>query len=495
VPTGSDASSYDAVLYPARPFVQTHPDRLATLATLFGLSPVAPGRCRVLELGCGAGGNLLPMAAALPGATFVGLDNASVPIARARAVAERLGLDNVRFDELAIEDYEPPAGGFDYVIAHGVFSWVPEPVRDALLALCARALSDDGVAYVSYNALPGGHLRQMLREALALHLGDRGAPKERIAAAREFLGLLIAAAEADDELAPTLARAAREVFDRDDAFLFHDVLADDNRPFYFCDVVARAQAHGLRYLSEAQFSETQVGALAPSLQRTLLAVGDPLRREQYLDVLKERRFRQTLLCRAGRPVAAEPKPERLRGLAVSAALRWTVDEPSRTVTFLGAGTARVDTEHPLVVRTLHAIAQRWPSPVWIDELGSERELPAIGDMLLRCYATNLVRLHVHPPFVSTAVPERPLVSPLARLEAAEGTMLTTVRHTHHEVEDDLSRRIATLLDGTRDRAALAAALQDDPALADDDLPAAVDTALARLAAAGLLCASPGDNAR
>jgi SAM-dependent methyltransferase len=483
VATGGDASSYDVVLYPARPFVQTHPDRLATLATLFGLSPAPPAACRVLEVGCGVGGNLLPMAAALPGATFVGIDNAGVPIARARERAGRLGLGNVSFLELGIEDYEPPAEGFDYVIAHGVYSWVPEPVREALLALCARALSSDGVAYISYNALPGGHLRQMLRETLAVHLSGSEAPGERIASARRFLALLVAAGESDDGLVPTLRRAAREVVDRDDAFLFHDVLADVNQPFYFHEFLDRARAHGLQYLSEAQFSETQVEALPASLQPALQEIGDPLRREQDLDVLKERRFRQTLLCHAGRTLDPEPLPERLRGLAVSAALRWTADAPSGRVTFIGPGTAHVVTDHPLVVRTLEAIGRSWPSPCWIAELGSDRELPAIRDMLLRCYATNLVRLHVHPPFVSTAPSERPRVSPVARLEAADGTMVTTVRHTHHELDDDLARRVATLLDGSRDRAALLAALQDDAA--------AIDASLSRLAGAGmLLCDEP-----
>ncbi|MDQ3850345.1 MAG: class I SAM-dependent methyltransferase [Actinomycetota bacterium] len=486
MPPTSDASSYDAVLYPARPLVQTHPDRLATLATLLGLSPPPPGRCRVLELGCGAGGNLLPMAAALPGATFVGIDNASVPIARARSLTERLGLGNVRFDEIAIEEYEPPDEGFDYVIAHGVYSWVPDHVRDALLALCARALSGHGIAYVSYNALPGGYLRQALREMLAFHLGDLEAPAERIAAARGFLRLLGAAHDSDEELAATLGPAARELLDHEDALLFHDTLADCNQPFSFHDFIARAQTHGLRFLTEAQFSETQVGALAPPLQRALLAFEDPLRREQYLDFLKERKFRQTLLCRTERAPERTPRAETLRGLAVSAALRWKADEESGRVTFVGPGDAHVTTDHPLVVRTLETIGRSWPDPVWIAQLGSERELPAMCDALVRCFGANLVRLHVHPPRVSTSPPERPRVSPVARLEATEGPMLTTVRHTHHRLDDDLGRRVAALLDGTRDRPALLAALQDDGAPASDELAAAIDAALGRLADAGLL---------
>ena len=221
------------------------------------------------------------------------------------------------------------------------------------------------------------------------------------------------------------------------------------------------------------------------MQRALQTIPDPLRREQYLDFLKERRFRQTLLCRADRTLADAPRAETLRDLAVSAALRWKADEASGSVTFVGPGTAHVTTDHPLVIRILETIARSWPSPVRIRQLGSERELPAIRDALLRCFGANLVRLHVHPPFVSTVAPERPRVSPLARFEASDGTMLTTVRHTQHEV-DDLGRRVVELLDGSRDRAALLAALREGGASADDDLAAAVDATLARLARAGLL---------
>ena len=478
VTTGGDASSYDVLEYPPRPFVQTHPDRLATLATLFGLSPTPPARCRVLELGCGVGGNLLPMAAALPGATFVGIDNAAVPIARARELTERLGLGNVSFHPVGIEEYEPPAEPFDYVIAHGVYSWVPEPVRDALLALCARVLSPDGVAYVSYNALPGGHLRQMLRGVLAAGLGGVEEPRERVAAARRFLALLVEAGEADDELVPTLGRAAREVIDRDDAFLFHDVLADDNQPYYLHEFVASAKAHGLAYLVR--------GAVLRDAGRRPAAVAaagarrrSPIRCAATGCSTSSRSAGSARRSCAAR--TAGPTPSR----SPSAWPGWRcparcAGRPTRRAVASPSSGPAPRTSCPTTRsscarcgRSARAGRRRSRSP----SSGEERELPAIDDILLRCYATNLVRLHVHPPMVSTAPPERPRISPVARLEAAEGTMVTTVRHTHLELDDDVARQVATLLDGSRDRAALVEAIGD---------PAAVDAALARLAGAGML---------
>ena len=151
----ADRSLYDRVPYPGYPYAQTDPDRLATLATLFGLEPPALETCRVLELGCGDAANLVSLAVSYPDASFLGVDAAQGAVARARALVAALGLTNVALEAGALERMQPSPGGFDYVIAHGVYSWVAPPVRDRLLALCRSALSAHGVAYVSYDALPG----------------------------------------------------------------------------------------------------------------------------------------------------------------------------------------------------------------------------------------------------------------------------------------------------------------------------------------------------
>ncbi|MBW3653064.1 MAG: class I SAM-dependent methyltransferase [Actinobacteria bacterium] len=488
------ASPYDAILYPARAFVQTHPDRLATLATLFGLAPAPPAACRVLELGCGAGGNLLPMAVGLPGSTFVGIDTSRRSIERAQAVAARLGLTNIRFEEISIDEFAAPSGSFDYVIAHGVFSWVPPSVRDALLALCSSVLSEHGVAYVSYNALPGGHGRLALREMLAYHVRELRTPEERMAAARGFLRLLSAAGEADSELAKSFGPEARKLVDHVDGLFFHDTLAEHNQPLYFHEFAAHAAQHELQFLSEAEFSEMQLGALPEQLRQALLKISDPLEREQYLDFLKERMFRQTLLCRTSVAIDRPPRPARLEPLAASAPLRWSEDAGGR-LTFTGPGGAHLTTDHPVVIGALQQVGNAWPAAPWIAELAPEGTLATVCDALLRCFAANLVRLHVHPPAVSVAAPQRPRVSALARLEAEQGEMLTTVRHTPIRLDDELGRRLVTLLDGTRDRAALLDELAPGAAPARDDLAPALEQSLERLARAGLLLPADGGSGR
>ena len=139
---------YDEVRYSNFPYAQTHPDRLATVAILHGLEPPDPFRARVLEIGCGAGGNLMAMAAATPGIRAVGVDLAAVAIEDGRKVAAAVGLDNVDLqqgDVRALTDGH--LGEFDYVVAHGVYGWVPADAREALLAIrCRSVLLPDPLA-------------------------------------------------------------------------------------------------------------------------------------------------------------------------------------------------------------------------------------------------------------------------------------------------------------------------------------------------------------
>jgi SAM-dependent methyltransferase len=483
------------VPYPGHPFAQTHPDRLATVATLFGLRPAAPEGCRVLELGCGDGGNLLPMALALPDARFVGMDSAAKAIARGRGLVAELGLENVTLEAATIEELAPEPGGFDFVIAHGVYSWVPAGVRDRLLAVCRAALADTGVAYVSYNALPGGRLRQALRDMLVFHTAELADPRERVAQARALLRFLLEGAPGEHGLGAPMREQAERMLARSDATLLHDELAEVNDAVYFHEFAAHAAGHGLQYLAEADFFEMQIGAASDPAAQALLAVEDPVRREQYLDFLKARMFRQTLLCRAELAVDRTPRPAVLEGLAFStqAEVRGEPDADGAQA-FVGPTGSTLTTDHPLVIASLERAAGAWPAALWVrDALGpraSEDDRAVLCDALLRSYAANLVALHVHPPRLTTTPGDAPRASALARHQARAGAVVTNLRHAGVRIEDDLGRRLVTLLDGTRDRAALAdelrAFLADRGQPVPEDLPESLERSLHGLARLALL---------
>jgi SAM-dependent methyltransferase len=387
---------YDVVPYPARELAQSHPRRLAAIARLYGVPAALPSRCRLLEVGCSDGGNLIAMAQALPDARFVGIDTSSTAIAAARE--NSAGIENVTFEELSLADYDPPPGSFDYVVAHGVYSWVPEHVRDALLALCERALAEHGVAYVSYNTLPGGVMRELVREILLRHVGAIEDPEQQMAAARQLLELLRVAWSYDPELS-TLVSIATRMRESGDALLFHDTLAPENARLEFADFVAHAGAYGLQFLAEANFWEMQVGWLPPELRVVVTQIPNRLQREQLIDELRLRTFRQTLLCHAALQID-EPRPEPVASLAVSTQARYEPADESGAVTFATPSGATLTTAEPLVVDTLQRVVAASPGAVAVASLwppdAPAEDRDAICMALLRCYAGALVELTAEP---------------------------------------------------------------------------------------------------
>jgi SAM-dependent methyltransferase len=472
------------VPYPGHPFAQTHPDRLAALGTLFRSEPPPLDKCRVLELGCGDAGNLVPMALALPGGRFVGIDAAEGAIARGRSLVEALGLTNVTLEVGEIEKLELPSEAFDYVIAHGVYSWVGASVRDRLLELCGSALSERGIAYVSYNVLPGGRLSGALRDMLVFHTAGLDDPAERIEQARALLRLLMGGWSDEHEFGAIMRRQSERLLERSDETLFHDELAAVNEPVYFHEFASHAARFGLQYLAEADFFEMQTGVLPEPVSDELLRVEDVIRREQYLDFIKGRMFRQTLLCRAELELDRSPQPLIVEDLAASSPTQPS-GPPDRKgrLTFEGPTGSKLTTDHPLVSRALEHVGRSWPGAVWVRDLipedATEADRMAVCGAVLRCYAANLLQLHAMPPPLTTSVSERPEASPLARHQARSGQLVTNLRHASVRLEDDLGRRLVVLLDGRRDRAQLLDELRAFLAEAGHDVPDPLEAGLER----------------
>jgi len=421
------------VPYPGHPFAQTHPDRLATVATLFGLAPAHPASCRYLEIGCGDGGNLVPLAYALPGAAFTGIDSAATPIAHADEMRRDLRLENVELRQADLATLGD-LGTFDYVVAHGVYSWIEPHLRDALLAACRAHLTPHGVAYVSYDVFPGGHLREITRQMLRWHVRDIDDPAERIAQARALLTAVSEAGQPQAEWA----------LGQSDPALYHDELAEHHEAVLFTDFVAHAERHGLRFLAEADVFEMQAGALPAGLTSDLVA------REQYLDFFKGRMFRQTLLCHAEAD-RREPAPAVVRGMLAATAARPAGPVGRGRAEFRGPHGATLTTDHDGLKAALVRLGDAWPRALPVAELSDDA---AVAEALLQAYAANLVQLHVWAPALAAEPPERPVASAPARWQAARGPRITNLWHRTVEVPDELGRRLIGLLDGTRDRAAL-----------------------------------------
>ena len=134
------AAFYDRVPYDSQPFPEAHPAYLGALGRLHGLTCALPSKCRVLELGCASGGNLIPLAWYHPQSEFVGIDLSESQIRAGRELMAAVGLDNCTLHTGDLSHFEPDPTGYDYVIAHGLYSWVPDSVRGKMLTLCRDAL-------------------------------------------------------------------------------------------------------------------------------------------------------------------------------------------------------------------------------------------------------------------------------------------------------------------------------------------------------------------
>lgn len=294
-------TDYDEVPYPGKFYPQSSPPRLATLATLFGLAPAPVDHCRVLELGCGDGGNLIPLAYALPGSQFLGIDLSSTAIATGRSKATELGIANLQLCAQNLLDFPTDAGAFDYILGHGIYSWIPKDARQQLFKICARHLSTNGVAYISYNALPGGYLRFYPRELMRFHTRAIDNPAVKTKEGRNILEFAIAA-HPNATVERELLKQELAANQMSDSFMYHDILSDVNEPVYFLDFLDQAAAHGLQFLAEADPQSMCTIRLPEPVRSQLQSLPDRRLREQYLDFIYCRRFRQTVLCRTGQPL-------------------------------------------------------------------------------------------------------------------------------------------------------------------------------------------------
>jgi methyltransferase-like protein len=509
------ATSYDDIPYPRLAFPLTHPSHLAAVGRLLGMQPAEVARCRVLELGCAGGGNLVPMAYTLPGATWVGIDLSERQIAAARAFVAALGLTNITFEPLDIAEaaatLRPRFGEFDFIIAHGVYSWVPDSVKAALLGTCRDLLAPEGIAYVSYNCYPGCQPREMLRRMCQYHGRAVTEPRAYAVETRKFLDFLLRALPADgDVYRAALREQAAGLAAESDEVLLHDDLERDNDPCYFHQFIARAAGHGLQYLGDAHFGQMfGVGIATAALDR-IRAAGDVLVTEQYLDFLYGRSLRTTLLCRSDRPLARQIDQTAVRDLriasaavAVSAAASTGSDEP---IVFRAPG-CTLSVSDRVNKAVLLELGAAYPLPLSFAELVSRTsrrlQQPATGQIAaggpfdaktvadkfaavaVEWFAMRLIDLHAFAPPISFALGARPLASAVARHQLAHGgaTGLTlsigrleeveihaadSPNKDVHPVTNLLHRRVClggelaglvlSRLDGQHDRAAIVAEL-------------------------------------
>lgn len=463
--------------YESNAVPQSHPDRLATVARLFGIKTAPPEQCRVLELACASGGNLVPMAYSLPNSQFVGIDVSQRQTASARSALRALGLKNVEIRDMDIMEVDSAVGTFDYIIVHGLYSWVPEHVQSKILEICRDNLTANGVAYISYNTYPGWHFRGMIRDMMRYHTDQFADASVRAIQARALLDFLAQSVPTQDNAYGMMLKNELDLLRQyRDTDLIHEHLREVNEPLYFHQFADRAGRHGLQYLGEAEVSTMLTSNFPSQVGEILQRISNEIiRTEQYMDFVRNRTFRQTLLCR--QEISLN------RNLTYKDVLSFWVSSPAKAVsdkfdlqstqpeTFALPTGVTLSTALPLAKAAFQYLGEIWPQSVQFGELFNtararlssvsiqdtssfEIQAQLLGTDLLMGYMANTVLFRTQKAPFQTEVSEKPRASAVARFQAEQGTNRVT-NQLHESLGIDMfGTQLIRLLDGSRDKAAI-----------------------------------------
>lgn len=295
-------NSYDDLMYESGAFPQTAINNLEARARLMGLQPAPAANAKVLELGCSMGGNIITQALYYPDAEFVGIDLSGRQVAQGNAIIEKMGLENVRLVEKDILTIDESFGKFDYIIVHGIWSWVPDAVKDKIFSICRNNLTEHGIAYISYNVYPGWKRQEQLREIM--YFAGRDVLEEPLEArTRKGLDALKALAEIlenDKGLGGGgKLPAIQKILNHNFYYIAHEYMEAFNDPIYVNGFIEWANRHRLAYIGDTDLHASFVSWMAEHTRERILALagGDYIAKEFYSDILSDRQFRRSLLCR------------------------------------------------------------------------------------------------------------------------------------------------------------------------------------------------------
>jgi len=438
---------YDSREYPPMSHPATHPAVAGVAAAIAGLPVAAPAVASVLEIGCAAGWNLLPMAMAHPQAEHLGIDFAPQAVAVAKEVAAAAGIGNVVFERADFREW-CPGRTFDHVIAHGVYSWVDAPARQILLERCRQALAPAGIACVGFNTLAGWTLRRQVVEvarAVAVTLGDD--PSAPLAT----LDLLERALPEATPHAGYLGWILADMRAKGRRLLPFDDFAPVCDACSLSGFAAAAGAAGLRLLGEA----TLAGNLPEGVDAGPLSglEGNPWLLQEACDMLGGRSHRVMVVCRDDAPVADGVTTEVLGGMAVRSLGGGAVRDGGVELVD-GAGEPRGAAEGSMAAALFTTLAGYSPACVPVAKLlealsGKTAATPAqVCGWLFDAARAGLVELRTEPVMPCAMPPERPWLDPLRREAARRRWPLVDALHRPGTLSEEQCRLLMAM-DGSR----------------------------------------------
>ena len=297
-------NTYSELLYKSNPFNYTVPALLEANGKLYGLTPKDSRKARVLELGSSFGGNIITQALYNPEAEYVGIDLTAEQVRKGNEIIEKIGLTNIKLIEKNILDVNEDFGKFDYIIVHGVFSWVPENVKDKIIKICNENLNEEGIAYISYNTYPGWKEPDKIREMMIyankyfpeISLGDKNQRgKAFISIVAEQMKLYEDIVEKKGDF----IKQIEELLEMQDYYVAHEYLESFNHPLYLNEFVDLIKKENLQYVSDVALRLSIISTYNQDTVNKLqqLSQGDHVIKEQCLDFILDTKFRRSLICK------------------------------------------------------------------------------------------------------------------------------------------------------------------------------------------------------
>lgn len=470
----NSGSLYNAISYPGVVSPNTRPDHLS-LCSLWHEGPRPPlNAFRLIEIGCGDAANLLPIAFYNPESVFIGIDNAEAELDRARKGAQYLELKNIRFVPADIREFGPT--GFapcDYIIVHGLFSWAPQEVRDAILHFCRQTLTQSGLAYISYNAQPGWAIRRLVRKILMREPSVAEAAVEHKAQrAMEYAARLLDDLPSREFAYVTLLSDELErVGKSKHGYVFHEYLTQVNEGFWLGDFVKCARRHGLDYLADAQFCRWE-GYIPEEIGRALdRRKLDRIQREEAADLLGNRYFRASILCRADAWRADMDQSRLMNEVYIATSLRAKSDPfelaDGIAERFYSHSPAEVTLEAAITKAAVLVLASQWPFGMRLEQLHrkameliekkgyepSTDSCSLLKDDLITLFESGQIDFRLKDSGHIRKLNENPKIHALARYEVECRDALTTRYHMPLPLDSRMSS-LAQGLDGSMSLEAL-----------------------------------------
>lgn len=453
---------YDRVQYPSNVLGHLSPSRLRAAALLHGRRAPDPAHASVLEIGCGDGINLIAFAAATPGARAVGFDFSAPAIARGRALVAAAQLRNVDLHFGDALSYPHEGEKFDYIICHGVLTWVPPPVRDAVIGLIGARLAPGGLAYISFDCLPGAWAKSAIVSFLREQVGSISDPAEAMIKGAELIGMLARAQRKTSRLQVQLDLLIKDMPKFEPGYFFHDWLAEHYAPVDLRDFIAAAASRNLMLAGSVAGYDLVVDDLDPDARSLIDRLGDNWgERLAAFEMLHGGHiFHRDLLVRADAPPPAAPDGITGVSFAFTGSREEVAAEDGKAITYTAGEDIMVTTATPSTIAVLDCLWAAESAEVGYADILRETGVDEakLRQILLFLNALSMVEANATPqPFV-VHPGERPRAGHMVRVMLELGDRAASLRCSGIEADQPETRYCLVLCDGTRTREEIAATM-------------------------------------